>query len=71
LQGRLGHPELVDPPAQHLEGAGQGAVVDLVFAEMPVGAVLGLQDDLGAAAQVEAQPGRAGDRHPAGGTDQQ
>src|ERR671914_138461 len=37
----------------------------------PVGAVGGLQDDLGAPAQVEPEPGRLGDRQPAGRTDQQ
>jgi len=31
-----------------------------------IGAVGGLQDDLGAAPQVQAQPGRAGNHHPAG-----
>jgi hypothetical protein len=61
LQGRLGHPELVDPAAQHLQGPGQGVAV-----EVAVGAVGGFQDDLGAPAQVQAQPGRAGDGHPGG-----
>ena len=50
LQARLGHPQLVDPVAQHLKGAGHGVAVDL-----PFGAVLGFEDDLGAAAQVKAE----------------
>jgi hypothetical protein len=66
LQGRLGHAELVDPSAQHLQGAGQGVAVDPL-----VGAVGGLQDDLGAAPQVQAEAGRAGGHQPAGRADQQ
>jgi hypothetical protein len=66
LQGRLGHPQLVDPAAQHLQSASHGVAVDL-----PVGAVLGFQDDLSAAAEVQAEPGRAGDRQPAGRSEHQ
>ena len=55
LQRRLRHAEGVDPPAQHLQGPIGGVVVDL----LAVG-VLGFEDDLGAATQVEPEPHRAG-----------
>jgi hypothetical protein len=47
--------------AQHLEGSGHGVAVDVAF-----GAVLGFKDDLGAAAQVEAEAGGSGGGQPAG-----
>jgi hypothetical protein len=66
LQSRLGHAQLVDTPTQHLQSAGQGVPVD-----PPIRTLLGFQDDLGAAAQVQAEPGRVGDHHPAGRAHQQ
>ena len=51
---RLGDAERVDPAAQHLQRAVGGLRVGL-----DGGRVLGLEDDLGAAAQVETRGGRA------------
>ena len=53
LQGRLGHPELVDPPAEHLEGAVHRVAVDLLPA-----AIHGLEGDLCPTPQVETEAGR-------------
>ena len=54
-QGRLGDPERVDPAAEHLEGPVGGRAVG----GDPL-AVLGLQDDLGAALEVEPEAGGEG-----------
>src|SRR5699024_776238 len=51
---RLGHAQAVDALAQHL----QDLVGVVGVGDRAVGTVLGLQDDLGAAAQVESQAGR-------------
>ena len=63
-QGRLGDPERVDPAAQHLQRAVGGLGVGL-----DAGGVPGLQHDLGAAPQVEAEPGGQGERGPQGEAD--
>jgi len=61
-EGRLRDAERVDALAQHLDHA---------VGRLGVGAdgagVARLQDDLGAAPQVEAEPHRAGERHERGG----
>ncbi len=54
-QRGLGDAQGVDAAAEHLERAVGGLAVGL-----DPGAVLGLQDDLGAALEVEAEPGRQG-----------
>src|SRR5215211_7845486 len=61
LQGRLGHAQLVDPAAQHLQSPGHDVAVELA-----VRTVLGFEDDLGATAQVQAETGRTDNHHPAG-----
>ena len=50
-EGGLGDAEGVDAAAQHLQCAVGGLAVGL-----HTGAVLGLQDDLGAALEIEAEP---------------
>jgi hypothetical protein len=65
LQGRLGHAELVDPTAQHLEGAVQAVAVDLLAR-----GVGGFEHDLGPAAQVQTKPGGEGE-HERGGRAEQ
>jgi len=61
LQGGLGHAELVDPAAQDLHRPGQGVRVHPL-----AGGVLGLEDDLRAAAQVQAEPDGTVDGQPPG-----
>jgi hypothetical protein len=60
LQGGLGDAELVDPAAQHLHRPAQRVRVHPL-----AGGVLGFEDDLRAATQVEAEPGGPVDGQPA------
>src|SRR5581483_4478326 len=52
LERRFRHAELVDAVAEHLERPGDGVAVDALAS-----GVLGLEDDLGPAPEIKAEPG--------------
>jgi hypothetical protein len=65
LQDRFGHAELIDSAAQYLHRPGERVRVHPL-----AGGVLGPEDDLRAATQVQAQPDRTVEGQPARRTQQ-